>query len=107
MRFLGGDIERHPGPDTLAVWGPHETGTTHRLAARQRARREATGQLEQSRAEPDYLRILISQNNEYGMLFLRTKLNAVPLDSESETEDSLLEGFEEAAEERGRAMCEY
>ena len=57
--------------------------------------------LEQGRAEPDYSRVLISKNNEYGMLFLRTKLNAVPLDSESETEDSLLEGFEETAAERG------
>ena len=57
--------------------------------------------LEQGLAEPDYPRVLISQNNEYGMLFLRTKLNAVPLDTETEAEDSLLEGFEETAAERG------
>ena len=42
--------------------------------------------------EPDYRRVVVSDDLEYGMLVLRTNLNAVPL---IEDELDVLEGFDE------------
>ena len=47
---------------------------------------------EQALDEPEYPRVLLSDNMEYGMLVLRTNLDAVPL---VENELDVLEGFDE------------
>ena len=47
---------------------------------------------EQALNEPEYPRVMLSDNMEYGMLVLRTNLDAVPL---LEDEFDALEGFEE------------
>jgi hypothetical protein len=60
---------------------------------------------EQALKEPEYPRVLVSDNMEYGMLVLRTNINAVPL---VEDEFDELEGFDEnELEEQGEQVQQF